>query len=291
MPIPIPGRIAEALRRATVHIRGGNGRYEGNGSGGVLPDGQIVTNAHVAAHGNLIVETWEGQSVRGSVLKIDPRRDLALLSAPGLQAPALTLADSDLVRAGMPVVAIGNPMGFIGAASSGVVHAVGSFGPRGAEWIQADVRLAPGNSGGPLANLRGEVIGINTMVVSGDVAGVMSGGLALAIPSRAVQSFLARKRARHCLGVVVRPVRLPDRKTAMLVLELVPHGAAEAASLLPGDLLFAVNGSRIESADDLGDAIESAQDLTLRVQFYRGGQERAREVAVRLTENRVLHAA
>ncbi|MDQ2712018.1 MAG: trypsin-like peptidase domain-containing protein [Acidobacteriota bacterium] len=280
MPIPIPGRVAEALRRATVHIQGGNGRYEGNGSGGVLPDGQIVTNAHVAAHGNLIVETWEGQRVRGSVLKMDRRRDLALLSVPGLQAPALTLADSDLVRAGTPVVAIGNPMGFIGAASSGVVHAVGSLRSQGAKWIQADVRLAPGNSGGPLANLQGEVIGINTMIVSG--------GLAMAIPSRAVQTFLARKKSTRSLGVVVRPVQLRDRGTALLVLELVPYGAAEAASLLPGDLLFAVNGSRIEST---GDLIESAQDSTLRVQFYRGGQERAGEVAVRLTENQVLHAA
>ncbi len=286
--MPIPGRVAEALRRATVHIRGGNGRYQGNGSGGVLPEGQIVTNAHVAAHGNLVVETWEGQRVQSRVVKIHRRRDLALLSAPGLQAPPLTLADSDLVRAGMPVVAIGNPMGFIGAASSGVVHAIGSVRPHGAKWIQADLRLAPGNSGGPLANLQGEVIGINTMVMWG---GIMSGGLALAIPSRAVQLFLTDKKPMRSLGVVVRPVQLGDRSNAILILELIPHGAAEAASLLPGDLLFAVNGSRIESRDDLADAVESAQEATVRVHFYRGGQKRAREVAVRLSEIPVSHAA
>jgi serine protease Do len=135
------------------------------------------------------------------------------------------------------------------------------------------LRLAPGNSGGPLADLQGQIVGINTMIVAG--------GLALAIPSRVVQSFLTRTTSQRSLGVVVRPVSLKDRRIAMMILELVAGGAAERASLLPGDILAAGNEKRFRFLDDLQEAIDQSPGI-LRLEFYRAGQEKLRKVAVRL---------
>ncbi|HEY7304172.1 MAG TPA: trypsin-like peptidase domain-containing protein [Bryobacteraceae bacterium] len=285
MPIPVPGRVAEALRRSTVQVRSGNGYSQGNGSGAVIRPEQIITNAHVL-HGSLRIDSWEGKTVAASVLKVDRRRDLALLSAPGLDAPAASLGDSDRLRPGMPLFAIGNPLGFIGAVSSGVVHALGPIAPNalgGLSWIQADIRLAPGNSGGPLADFQGQIVGLNTMVVSG--------GLALAVPSRAVQAFLARTGSPPALGVVVRPVSVRSGEVGLLILELVPGGAAESASLLPGDVLVRANDKPFRFVDDLQGAIEQASDALLRVDFYRGDHTALRHVAARLRAEPVRTAA
>ena len=285
MPVPVPGRIAEALRRSTVEIRTGDRLYQGNGSGAVIWPEQVITNAHVL-HGNtLSITAWEGKVVSGSVLKIDRRRDLALLSAPGLNAPVASLGDSDKLRAGTPLFAIGNPLGFVGAVSSGVVHAVGALGPGflGLQWVQADLRLAPGNSGGPLADFCGQIVGINTMITSN--------GLALAVPSRAVQVFLARTGSPPELGVVLRAVSIRTGEFGMLILELVPGGAAESASLLPGDILIAANDRRFRFADDLQTAIEQAPGALLRIDFYRGGQPAMRRVVAKLQPEQARNAA
>jgi serine protease Do len=234
------------------------------------------------------VQSWEGKTVEARVAKIDRSRDLALLTAPGIDAAVVTLGDSSLLRPGTPVVAIGNPLGFIGALSSGVVHSVGRvnvYGPNqlAGDWICADVRLAPGNSGGPLADFHGQVIGINTMVAAG--------GLAFAVPSRAVQRFLARTGAPPSLGVVVRPVRLRSAEPGMLLLQLVPGGAAQAASLLTGDILMSADGKRLHHPDDLQSAIEEATAGLLRLEFYRGNQNALRQVIARLQPQAVRNAA
>jgi serine protease Do len=275
VPIPVPGRAAEALRRSTAQIRSGNRYRRGNGSAVVLTDEQVITNAHVIQAGPLAVESWEGKTVSASVLKIDLGRDLALLSAPGLHAPSSQLGDSNELRAGTPVIAVGNPMGFVGAVSTGIVHAIGPAAPISKSlWIHADVRLAPGNSGGPLADLQGRIVGINTMIVSG--------GLALAIPSRAVQSFLTRTTSGRSLGVVVRPVSLKEGSIGMIILELVRGGAAEGASLMPGDILVGSNEKRFRFLDDLQSAIDEAPGELLGLSFYRAGQEKLRQVVVQL---------
>src|SRR5581483_6524418 len=114
---------------------------------------------------------------------LDRRRDLALLRIPASGLPEAALGDSTRLRPGELVIAIGNPLGFIGALTAGVVHAVGplpGLGPR--KWIQAGVRLAPGNSGGPLADASGTVVGVNTMV---------AGRLGLAVPSNEVTRLLS----------------------------------------------------------------------------------------------------
>lgn len=216
MPIPVPGAVAEALRRQTVHVQVGRGRTQSAGSGVIVGRERVITNAHVVRGKNVSVEAWDGEQVNATCLRLDARRDLALFSASGLTAEPASLGDSDRLRSGAPVFAVGNPLGFVGAVSSGVVHAIGSLG--GLAWIQADLRLAPGSSGGPLADFHGHVVGINTMVVSG--------GLALAVPSRAVQSFLMRAKTGRALGVTVRPIELENGNFAIMVLELTEIGRA-----------------------------------------------------------------
>jgi serine protease Do len=281
MPIPVPGSVAEALRRSTVQILCGGGRIGSGGSGVVIGEGRVITNAHVLRRRSIRVEPWNGTTTDASCIKIDAARDLALLSTPALEASPAILADSTSLRPGTPVFAVGNPMGFVGAVSSGVVHALGALG--GKAWIQADVRLAPGNSGGPLADFRGQVLGINTMVVSN--------GLALAIPSRAVQNFLRRPGARGTLGITVRPLDLEGGKLGIMILEVERGSAAERASLLPGDILTMADGAELQSLDDLQAAIDSASGKILQLGFRRGGQRNLRHVAVRLERERVPNAA
>lgn len=289
MPIPVPGRVAEELRRSTVQVYCGRGRQEGGGSGVVLTGDRVITNAHVLRGERVSVESWEGRVTGASLLQVNRRRDLAVLSVPGLGAPGAVLGDSDHLQSGTPVFAVGNPLGFSGAVSSGIIHSLGPAHSIGSlPWIQADVRLAPGNSGGPLANFLGQVIGINTMIVAG---GFVTGGLALAIPSRAVQSFLAVKGSPPSLGVVVRPIRLRKGEIGMMILELVAGGSAETASLMPGDILIGSNGSRFERIEDLQSAIDQGSGSIIRLDFYRAGQEIIRHVAVQLVPDRVLSAA
>ncbi|MFL6350640.1 MAG: S1C family serine protease [Bryobacteraceae bacterium] len=280
MPIPVPGRVAEALRRSTVKVRSGQGYGQRHGSAVVIARDQAITNAHVLqadVHqtGHLTVESYDGNVVSASVVKIDRHRDLALLAAPGLEAFPASLGDSDLLRVGTPIIAVGNPLGFVGAVSTGIVHSIGPVRPISRlPWIHADLRLAPGNSGGPLADLHGQIVGINSMVVAG--------GLALAIPSRAVQSFLTRAKSHRSLGVVVRPVSLQHRRMGMMILELISGGAAERASLLTGDILIAGNERQFCFVDDLQSAIDESPSAIFRLEFYRAGREKLRNVVVRL---------
>lgn len=272
--LPISGRVVEALRRSTAQVRVSAREGEHQGSAIVLNADQLITNAHVVSNDRPLVESWEGKTVSAKVVKVDRRRDLALLAAPGLNAPPAELGDSDLARAGMAVVAVGSPFGFTGAVSSGVVHSADR------RWVRATVRLAPGNSGGPLANSLGQVIGINTMVVMG--------GPAMAIPSRAVNAFVSRALSGRVFGITLRPVRLRSGGNGLVILEVAKDGAADRASLLPGDILLSADGRRLEDADNLEDAMDSAE--LLHVEFQRGGNSR-RHVVVRLLPERITNAA
>lgn len=284
MPLPVPGRAVEMLRRSTVEVLSGSLRSSGTGTGVVITEGQVITNAHVVRGTSLTIASWEGDRLSATVLRLDGRRDLALLSVQGLRAPASPLGDSNALRPGTPVVAVGNPLGFVGAVSSGIVHSVGAAPPMGGQTgIYADVRLAPGNSGGPLADYTGQVIGINTMVISG--------GLALAIPSRTVQMFLKRDRSGASLGVVVRPIRLDATTTGIMVLEVMPGGAAERASLLPGDALIGANGKRLRTIEDLECVTQDDVGAVVTLEFYRAGLRTRRRVALRLERTPDLSAA
>src|SRR6202043_3608360 len=142
------------------------------------------------------------------------------------------------------VLAVGNPLGFVGALSTGIIHSAGSVSGLGMNaWLQADVQLAPGNSGGPLADAQGRVLGINTMV---------AGGLALAIPSNDVSRFIANGPSHSVLGVEVRPVRIvlrDENRIGLLVMGATPGGPASMASLMIGDILVGVDGVLFRSVN------------------------------------------
>lgn len=269
------GDIAEKLRRSTVHVRAGR---RGQGSGIIVsPDGLMVTNAHVATSDHVDVQLWDGTRSQGDLLFSDVGRDLAILQVSRSDLPAARLADSDRLRVGELVIAVGNPLGFMGALTTGVIHAIGPvpyLGP--SKWIQADVRLAPGNSGGPLANARGEVIGINTMI---------AGGVGLAIPSNSVSRLLNRRLSPAPLAVALRPVQITVRGKARLglaILEVCKDGAAARASLMSGDVLIGVQGSNIETMEDFEQALDGVGERTVRLQFLRGDLKNIRTVTVRL---------
>ncbi|PZR97607.1 MAG: peptidase S1, partial [Candidatus Nephthysia bennettiae] len=199
MSAPGFGEVAERLRRSTVQVI-----HPGRGGGsGVIwtAEGVIVTNSHVARDRQAQIELWDGRRFDAEVTARDLRRDVAVLRIRATGLPESVAGDSSLLRAGELVVAVGNPLGFIGALTTGVVHGLGPLRGLGKQnWVQAAIRLAPGNSGGPLADARGRVVGINTMVVSG--------GLGLAVPSNVVADFLRRGGSAPSLGVVVRPVAI-----------------------------------------------------------------------------------
>ena len=178
------GEVAESLRRSTVQVLTG---HHGAGSGVIWDSaGLIITNAHVARDSRSRIELWDGRTFTATVVTRDPRRDLAALRIEAGSLPAAISGDSGALRVGELVVAVGNPLGLAGAVTAGLIHAIGPRRPAGPSLIQADLRLAPGNSGGPLADARGRVIGINAMI---------AGGLALAVPTSLVARFLASPRS------------------------------------------------------------------------------------------------
>jgi len=278
------GEVTESLRRSTVVVRAGK---RGGGSGVIwTSDGSIITNAHVARGSKVSLRLWDGREFDAAVASRDPRRDIAALRIQATNLPSVSVADSSQVRPGELAIAIGNPLGFVGALTTGVIHAVGAIpelGPR--SWVQADVRLAPGNSGGPLADARGRLIGINTMV---------AGRLALAIPSNTVRDFLAGVPSDGWLGVTVRPVRIPRTAApggfGVVILDVEPHSAASYASLLTGDILLGTEERAFTSLGDLSNALEGSGPRQLRLQFLRGDYSRLRRVTVQLGERRAAAA-
>jgi serine protease Do len=170
--------VAASLRRSTVQVRG---RRFGAGSGVIWRSlnraSVVITNAHVLRGSSAIVELCDGRTLEALVMARDPQRDLAALRVNADDLAIAPIGNSEQLRVGELVLAVGNPWGISGALTTGILHtACAADG-----WIQADVRLAPGNSGGPLANAHGQVIGINSMIIN---------GLAIAIPSNTVERFL-----------------------------------------------------------------------------------------------------
>ncbi len=272
------GEIAEQLRRSTVLIHAGG---RGNGSGVIWSsDGAIITNAHVTRGPRLRVQLWDARELDTTVASRDPHRDLALLRVDAENLPAAPVADSSRVRPGELAIAIGNPLGFVGALTTGVIHAVGPIRGLGAQpWVQADVRLAPGNSGGPLADACGRVIGINTMA---------AGRLALAIPSNVVADFLSAGSSDGWLGVTLYPVQIPrpgrsgGKTFGLVVLELEPGSPAAQASLLPGDILLGAADQPFTWLEDLSRALRGTGPRLLRLEFLRGDYARVRRVTIQL---------
>jgi serine protease Do len=179
--------LASVLRRSTVEVQT---RGTGSGSGIIWEaNGLIVTNAHVARDDSATVVLSDGRAFDGVVTARDPRRDLATIAIDvgSTVLPTATIGHPTDLRTGDVVVALGHPLGIVGALALGVVHVVEvrRGGPR---WIRADIRLAPGNSGGPLADAHGRVVGVNTLIAN---------GLGVAVPVTTVARFLAEIGVRR----------------------------------------------------------------------------------------------
>jgi serine protease Do len=233
----------------------------------------------VVRSSKLSVQLWDGREFAAVAGARDPRRDLAQLRIETSNLPAATAADSSELRPGELAIAIGNPMGFVGALATGVIHGVGPICGLGSRsWVQADVRLAPGNSGGPLADAQGRIVGINTMVV---------GRLALAIPSNAVGDFVSAAPADGWLGISVHPLLIPRSSArgkifGLVIREVEPGSPAALASLLPGDILLGTEGRPFTAIEDLTRALQRGGPRVLRFEFLRGDYTRTRRVAVQL---------
>jgi S1-C subfamily serine protease len=258
-------RLTPSVATLQVAGRSRGGREVGGGGSGVVitPDGFLLTSAHVVANAKSARALFaDGSESELEIAGTDPLSDLAVVrasTASGL-IPA-QLGDADRLRVGQLVVAIGNPLGYTGSVTSGVVSALGrSFPTREGRFvenvIQTDAALNPGNSGGALAEGRGNVIGVNTAV-----AGV---GLGLAVPINAatlriVSSLMREGRVRRAyLGIAGGRRPLPPRLARILgqnggisVIEVVAGSPADKAGVRPGDLILSVDGAPVEDAGDL----------------------------------------
>ena len=236
-------QVAEQLRQVTVQVQSGTG----GGSGLIWrSDGLIVTNAHVTRESEPAVTLADGRRFRAKAIARDSVHDLASFTIPATGLDWAKLRDPSTLRTGEMVVAIGNPLGSIGALATGILHA--SPGPG---WIQADIRLAPGNSGGPLADVEGKVIGLNSRIVN---------GLALAVSTRIVERFVAGEtRAR--LGVTVQPTAVivwGEPIIGLLIVDVESNSPACVSGLRHGDVLLAAGGMRFRGVEDLAHAISTA---------------------------------
>ena len=272
----------------SIGVNADNRRGEGRGSGVVISsDGYVLTNSHVV-HGAtaLTVTLTDGRRFPGSVLGDDPATDLALVRVEAPALPTARLGQSARLRVGQLVIAIGNPFGFQSTVSAGVVSALGrslrsTAGRLIDDIIQTDVALNPGNSGGPLVDSRGRVVGINTAVFA------MAQGISFAVPidtaTWVIPQLLARGRVVRAylgFGGHSRPV---DRRLARIlglaggraveVTNVEADTPAAAAGLKAGDLIIAIDARPVETVDDVhrmlaADAIGRALTIT----FARDGR-------------------
>jgi len=252
----------EAVGPAVLHIQAGRG----TGSGVVFtPDGYVLTNSHVAAGVPHLSATFpDGRSMAARVVGDDPETDLALLRLDGEASAHARLGDSSRLAVGQLVVAIGNPFGFQATVTAGVVSALGrSLRARSGRliegMIQTDAALNPGNSGGPLVDARGEVVGINTAIIAGaqGMCFAISADTASFVASRLIREGRVRRSA---IGLSGQNISLPrrvvrfhnlERESGVRIEELIADGAASAAGLKPGDIIVAFDNRPVGSVDDL----------------------------------------
>ena len=279
----------------------GNNPAAGFGSGFILTDdGYIVTNAHVVDNAAAItIGMPDRREFDAELIGVDKRTDLALLKVEATGLPTLTLGDSDKLKVGQWVLAIGSPFGFEYTATQGIVSALSRSLPNEnyVPFIQTDVAVNPGNSGGPLFDLDGNVVGVNSQIYSRS-GGYM--GLSFAIPVNVVQTVVEQLKdqgfvSRGWLGVVIQDVSIDlarsfgmDKPGGALVAKVNQGSPAADAGVNTGDVILAFNGEAIELSSDLPPLVGAIRPGdTVEVDVLRNGKQLSLAVTIReLRENR-----
>jgi Do/DeqQ family serine protease len=275
----------------------------GTGSGFIINSaGQILTNAHVVNGADTVSVTLkDGRTFEGEVLGQDPVTDVAVIKIQANNLPPVALGNSDVLQPGESVIAIGNPLGLDNTVTAGIISAtdrsssdVGVPDKR-VGFIQTDAAINPGNSGGPLLNARGEVIGINTAIISG------AQGLGFAIPINTVQGIaqqlISKGKVEHAYLGVQMVTLTPEIKQQLniesdgriqvsaergiLIVRVVPGSPADEAGLQAGDVIQTINNQPVTTTEEVQQLVERStigSQLQLRVQRNQG----SRQVAVRL---------
>ncbi len=264
----------------------------GIGSGFVInSNGQILTNSHVVNKADTVTVSFsDGRTLEGKVLGEDPTSDIAVVQVAAKNLPTVQLGRSEQVQPGQWAIAIGNPLGLQETVTVGVISATSRSGSdigvsdKRIDFLQTDAAINPGNSGGPLLNARGEVIGVNTAIISG------AQGLGFAIPidtaQRIAQQLITKGRAEHpYLGVKMitltpevkqklnnRNVRLAAER-GILIIGVVQGSPADKAGIKAGDVIQAINKQPVNKAEEFQRLLENnGVGSQLQIQLQRGGQ-------------------
>ncbi|MGN6463704.1 MAG: S1C family serine protease [Pseudolabrys sp.] len=275
--------------------KGGPTMPAGVGSGVIIsPDGLVLTNSHVV-HGasDFRLTDAEGRTMEARVLGEDPDTDLALLRAGSARNLAIApIGDSKSLRRGQLVVAIGNPLGFESTVTAGVVSALGRSLRAGngrliEDVIQTDAALNPGNSGGPLVNARGEVVGINTAIIRG------AQGICFAVASNTAKFVLGElilhgRVRRGFIGIAAQTAAVSrgharlagiDNASGAMITALEPNGPASAAGLMTYDIIVRADGAPVTGVDDLIRLLSHERiDRVVTVDVLRRGQLKSFDV-------------
>lgn len=295
--------VVDAVGPAVVSISVGGESQAGNdaepvgaGSGVLLtPDGYVLTNHHVVSNASQVRLTLtDGTRIGAAPVGSDPPNDLAVIRANGSGMPYATLGESSTLRVGQLVIAIGNPLGFQSSVSTGVVSATGR-GMRSLDRrlienvIQHTAPLNPGNSGGPLVDSRGRIVGINTAIIAS------AQGMGFAVPSNTARHVVSQiltygKVRRGYLGISGRQRQLSrrfaryfnlSRESGVEVVSLDPQGPAKRSGILPGDILVEMNGHPVESVDDLHRLLSDiAVGGMVRIALVRGTDRKVADVEI-----------
>jgi len=272
-------------------------RTQSLGSGVIIDSesGYVVTNHHVIENADQIrVRLDDGRSFDAKVVGADPEADVAVIQIPAQGLKAINMGDSDLLRVGDFVVAIGNPFGLSQTATSGIVSALGRSGLRiesYEDFIQTDASINQGNSGGALVNLRGELIGVNTAILDRGGGNV---GIGFAIPVNMVVSLTAQiiefgEVRRGRLGVHIQDLTLElaqafgvEAGRGALISKVMPDSAAKAADLREGDVITMVDGRAIKGATELRNVIGLARaDEEIELTYIRDRKSFNKKIRIR----------
>ena len=266
----------------------------GTGSGFIFEsDGYIITNHHVIENADqIIVRLADRREFEAELIGSDQQSDIALLKIDAGNLPSLDFGDSETLRAGEWVVAIGSPFNFEQSVAAGIISATGrsTNSQQYVPFIQTDVAINPGNSGGPLLNLDGEVVGINSWILSSTGGSI---GLSFSIPietaNRAVKQLREHgKVSRGLLGVIVGPVTREmaeamklERPVGALVNDVNKDSAADQAGIKPGDVILEIDGQEVEISSDLPPLVGSNPPGTeVKLLVSRNGDERIFDVVL-----------